>query len=211
MKTFERWETDDLMIAFNLVENSKSPLLKDWLETNITIQDAIKLELQEIQEEAKESSEFYNEEELKLFIISRLLNLVKLKGDQYRTFAERTISAQVEGIDMRGRVELIVAMGLQKPRIPFFFIHEYKPEIKQNNDPRGQLLAAMVTAQALNKNQFPIYGCYVIGKSWRFVTLDQKEFAVSQAYEVARDDIFQIYAILMKAKAQINKLIEKMK
>jgi hypothetical protein len=211
MKTFERWETDDLMIAFNLVENSKSPLLKDWLETNITIQDAVKLELQEIQEEAKESSEFYNKEELKLFIISRLLNLVKLKGNQYRIFAERTISAQVEGIYMRGRVELIVAMGLQKPRIPFFFIHEYKPEIKQNNDPRGQLLAAMVTAQALNKNQFPIYGCYVIGKSWRFVTLDQKEFAVSQAYEVARDDIFQIYAILMKARAHINKLIEKMK
>ncbi|PWK17831.1 hypothetical protein LV89_04278 [Arcicella aurantiaca] len=208
MKTFEKWETEDLIVSFNLVENPKSAILKSWIDVKIPISDTVKIELDEIKEELQDSSEFYNEEELKLFVISRLLNLIKLKGHNYRTFAERTINAKIEGIDMRGRVELIVAMGIQKPRIPFFFIHEYKPEIKQNNDPRGQLLAAMLTAQELNNHQFPILGCYVIGKNWRFVTLENKEFSVSKAYESSRDDIFHIYMILMEAKERITKLIK---
>jgi hypothetical protein len=209
MKTFEKWETEDLIVSFNLTENPNSAILKSWIEVEIPIPETVRIELNEIKEELQDSSEFYNEEELKLFVISRLLNLIKLRGHNYRTFAERTINAQIEGIEMRGRVELIVAMGIQKPRIPFFFIHEYKPENKQNNDPRGQLLAAMLTAQELNNHQFPILGCYVIGKNWRFVTLKNKEFSVSHAYESSRDDILQIYMILMEAKSRIAKLVEK--
>ncbi|MDZ7899560.1 MAG: hypothetical protein U5N85_16240 [Arcicella sp.] len=208
MKTFEKWETEDLILDFGLRENPKSEILRSWIESKVTISDAVREELSEVKRELEDNSEFYNEEELKLFIISRLLNLIKLRGEGYRTFAERTINAEVDGISMRGRVELIVAMGIQKPRIPFFFIHEYKPEIKQNNDPRGQLLAAMLTAQELNNHKFPILGCYVVGKTWRFVTLENKEFAVSHPYEASRDDIFQIYMILMEAKKRINHIIK---
>jgi hypothetical protein len=88
-------------------------------------------------------------------------------------------------------------------------LHEYKPEIG-GNDPKGQLLAAMLTCEYLNDKKFPIYGCYVVGKFWYFVVLDGNDYDVSHAYDTSTDDIFDVFSILIQAKVYIEENIKKL-
>ncbi len=84
--------------------------------------------------------------------------------------------------------------------LPYFFIHEYKREIDASGDPLGQLLIAMVGAWRQNEETFPLYGCYVVGRNWFFVLLEDNQYAVSNAFNSTQDDIFQIYSILEEIK-----------
>jgi hypothetical protein len=115
-------------------------------------------------------------------------------------------------IDLRGRVELLVAMGEQRPRQPFFFLHEYKPQYKSTpNDPVGQLLITMVATQELNETPRTLYGVYVVGKLWQFVVLEGKNYAVSMSYDTSKiSDLFKIFSILKRCKIYIEAAIEKM-
>jgi hypothetical protein len=43
-----------------------------------------------------------------------------------------------------------------------FCVHEYKYAMRTENDPLGQLLAGMITAQKLNEtNEYPMLGSYI--------------------------------------------------
>jgi hypothetical protein len=70
-----------------------------------------------------------------------------------------------------GKPDEMIASGYREPEAPFFCFQEYKRETDPNGDPIGQLLAAMLVGQALNPPKQPMYGCYVIGCDWYFVTL----------------------------------------
>ena len=59
----------------------------------------------------------------------------------------------------------MLAKGKMIPKIPYFCLHEYKQENRRENDPLGQLLIGMVTAQAKSEGELPIYGCYVSGRN----------------------------------------------
>jgi len=87
----------------------------------------------------------------------------------------------------------MIATGRSKPKEPFFFLHEYKQlHPSKKNDPLGQLLIAMVTAQAKNPNPHPVYGVVVEGRFWYFVVLNDKEYAVSNPFDACDVDIYQI-------------------
>ena len=73
-------------------------------------------------------------------------------------------------------LNVITATGKRVPKHPYFFIHEYKKELESSSDPLGQLMIAMVAAQHLNQDGNPLYGAYVVGRSWNFVILDGKEY-----------------------------------
>jgi hypothetical protein len=64
----------------------------------------------------------------------------------------------------------------------------------------------MLAARALNKSAYPIYGCYVVGRNWFFVVLEEAIYAESLAFDATQDDIFQIFTILRNAKNIIGKL-----
>jgi hypothetical protein len=136
------------------------------------------------------------------------------RPNAYKLFAQRTISASVKDLnnndlELRGRIEIVVATGRQKPRQPFFFIHEYKPiRSSAANDPEGQLLVAMVATQALNDVPRPIYGLYVQGKFWNFVTLLGKEYSISASYDATKvADLHQIVRILKRCKFYIEQFL----
>lgn len=96
----------------------------------------------------------------------------------------------------------MIALGKTKP---FFFLHEYKPEKGTDADPFGQLLIAMLAAQANHeKSDTPLYGCYVLGRNWFLVTLEGQKYAVSLAHDSTQDDISQIVKILKRAKKYIE-------
>ena len=112
-----------------------------------------------------------------------------------------------------GNVDFVIATGKVEPKHPFFFIHErnaarYKQEKKKDNDPLGQLLVAMVTAQIRNNDDRPILGSYIVGRFWFFVILDKSEYSVSLAYDATQADILNIFAILRRAKAYIAEYFE---
>jgi hypothetical protein len=109
--------------------------------------------IEQLREDLKVDVVSHNEEELKIYFITPILNLVKLsKRNVYKLFAQHNISAQVtnkKGITdkLGGRVEVMVAKGTHPPRHPYFFVQEYKPLNKSTpSDPLGQLLAAMIVA-----------------------------------------------------------------
>jgi hypothetical protein len=77
-----------------------------------------------------------------------------------------------------------------------------------DSDPLGQLLVAMVVAQLHNDNDMPIYGCYVVGRLWFFVMLQNKEYSVSLAYDATKtDELNEIFAILSEVKFVINRYL----
>jgi hypothetical protein len=78
-------------------------------------------------------------------------------------------------------------------------MHEYKREKKYSGDPVGQMLGGMLIAQAKNKNDKPIYGCYVQGRHWYFSVLDGKQYVISEGFTASKmPEIQQIIFILRK-------------
>ena len=79
-----------------------------------------------LQERLRRKANFWNKDELKLFFISELLNLVNFnRPEVYAAFSQRNLSVTVkniwqEDVNLRGRVEFLVASGEQVPRTPFF-------------------------------------------------------------------------------------------
>jgi hypothetical protein len=212
MKSFERWEREELELTFGLIQNNNHDAMTDWMAADALISDDEKDKLTEYRIELTKEISFWNEEEVKIFFINDIIRLVKFKHDGvYKTFAERTIASKAPDInnnivDLRGRIEMLVSTGKQKPRQPFFFIHEYKP-LRSNvsNDPEGQLLVAMLATQELNKDSLPLYGLYVQGKYWNFMTLKGKEYAISRSYDASQeDDLLQIVRILKRCKRYIE-------
>ena len=107
---------------------------------------------------------------------------------------------------LAGEVDFVVANGLRVPEQPYFFIHEHKKDANSDGDPLGQVMIAMVAAQMLNQGEHPIYGAYIVGRYWNFVVLDGKEYAVSPGYDATKNEISDIFCILMKTKALIDVL-----
>lgn len=133
---------------------------------------------------------------------------------RFNLFAQRYISATVNDILLSGKPDGLIASGYRNPEKPFFCFHEYKappdlPEGEENNDPAGQCLAAMLVGQALNLPEKKIiYGCYVIGRDWYFMVLDNKQYAISNVYSATTPAIFNILQIL-KTLLQIIQQIAK--
>jgi hypothetical protein len=219
LKSFEKWTHEELGLEFGYERiASKFGLLDQWLNEakRIEIQAKDMIIMEALREDLEVDVVSHNEEELKVHFITPILNLVKLgKRNVYKLFAQRNISAQVtnkKGITdkLGGRVEVMVAMGTQNPRHPYFFVHEYKPLNKNTpSDPLGQLVAAMIVAQVTNADDKPIYGLYVMGGSWRFVVLDGKKFGESKPYEATdEDDLKLIVQALFWIKNHIEMRIE---
>ncbi|MDX2306316.1 MAG: hypothetical protein NW226_26140 [Microscillaceae bacterium] len=216
MKSFENWKTEDVELTFGIQENQQAKLFLEWLTSQEIITEKEKEKIISLQKRLKIYADYWNEEDIKVFFVIPLIDEVNFYAEnKYRIFLEATIAAKIKNIqnqeiDLRGRVEFLVATGKQDPRIPFFFLNEYKPQLKSQKDPKGQLLIAMLTAQAKNEAfHIPIYGLYTIGRFWFFVMLNDKEYSVSRAFDATEDDVWQIVAILKKAKLYIEESYQK--
>jgi hypothetical protein len=63
----------------------------------------------------------------------------------------------------------------------------------------AQLLEAFLIAQNENNDKNPLYGCEVNGSTWRFITMEDKAYCVSKAYDSTdKEDLLRIIAILRK-------------
>ncbi len=170
MKPFERWKYEEIELTFGTERVDCLKTLDSWLEADEPADDFERRTIMSYHEQLVRKVDAWNEDELKLFFIYRIITLVNFsKPKVYSSFSQRTLAAKHKDIhqnevDLRGRVEFFVALGEQIPRQPFFFIHEYKPLNKTTpSDPLGQLLIAMLATQTLNTVERPIFGVYTEG------------------------------------------------
>jgi hypothetical protein len=147
---------------------------------------------------------FYLEEDLKMKFLSPILNQVDFLTDDFHDWYDGALSGMVNGVEIKGFTDYMVATGISQARKPYFFIQEFKPSIPDRN-PEVQLLAEMLVT--IEKNQTNIMrGGYIIGRNWSFVILEKVqenvfEYFVSSSFD-ALDfaDLKKIYIILQAVK-----------
>lgn len=207
MKKFRDWKFEAVELAFGVERVFEHPLLDGWLQAKHEIPDNHRERLEELRYNLIRYIDLYNEEELKVYFIAQVLQMIPFHSKAYRPFMDRMLSATYgEEETTTGKVDWMLAQGKQDPRQPFFFLHEYKREVEASGDPLGQLLIAMMAARQQNQADFPMYGCYVLGRNWFFVVLDGDQYAVSDAYVSTQEDLFRVYEILKEAQVKVDKI-----
>jgi hypothetical protein len=211
-KTFDSWDTDDIERTFNLRRTFDSSILQSWIDvpTLTTLDATTRQNLEVLRLKLQLYVDGWNEDELKFHFIAPLMSIIdfSIERKNVHSFTQRTLTAIIGDVQMTGRVDFIVATGKTKPIQPFFFLHEYKKEFGSASDPRAQLLAEMLAARELNAIEYPMYGCYVVGRMWFFVVLEGNMYAQSSDFSASGEDIFQIMAILTEAKRIIGTLAD---
>jgi len=182
-KNFTEWNAPAVEQTFGLRKKHGLPALLSWINYS-SVPGSAQVELLESIQRALDRSQYgWNEYELMAGFIAPLLSAVSFQGERFSTFHQRTLVLTDNGQQTEGKVDGLVAIGVYEPKLPLFFLHEYKKSQGYDADPEGQLLIAMVAAQRLNDDGLPLYGCYIVGRFWSFVLLDGKTYAVSQGYD----------------------------
>ena len=200
-KSFKYWSRQDIANAFGLSTTEECEHLTTWLAADsVSITDTERQELLRLQTKLKQNVDIWNEQELIIKFIALLIDLVDYDTAHFKAFANRKLSGRIDDTPVGGEVDLMIAAGRYAPTAPYFCLHAYKKEQGVDNDPYGQLLIAMMTAASLNENQQPIYGAFVNGRNWFFLTLVGRQYCISEEYVATREDIFQVYLALKKLK-----------
>ncbi len=199
------WSEAELIDTFALSKNEgDQSLLVEWLHNPVlSLDEAEKITFKKILKEVNANITAWNEEDLKMNFIAFVIDLAGLKSNpRYRTYYEKTVESEVEGYYLKTKTDFMVAKGiLDLVKIPYFHFQEYKREKDPNGDPIAQLIEAFLVAQTKNQNGKPMYGCYVVGRLWYFVTMKDKNYDISRAYDCTIEQaLSEIIGILRKFK-----------
>jgi len=205
MKSFESWLFDEVEKTFQIKRSFKNETLNKWLSADNQPSASKREMLILLQQLILEDINTFNEDELKMQFIGPILSVVNFKTENFKAFSQRPLSLKTDKVETSGIVDYMLATGKSKPEEPFFFLHEYKQQHpSKKNDPLGQLLISLVAAQAKNNDNEVVYGVLVEGRFWYFIVLQNKEYAVSNAFDSTTEEIFVIYSILSKVKEYIS-------
>jgi hypothetical protein len=213
MKPFEKWETEEVERTFGVRELLTSESMQDWQKFQTNEWQQNKERIEKLRTKLAQFATYWSEEDVKVFFIMPIIEIIEFFGqDKYRTFMEAKLQADLTDAKgnpctISGRVEMVVATGKQRPQIPFFFLNEYKPKVKSQSDPQGQLLIAMLAAQAKNNGlNLPIYGLYTIGQNWYFVLLEGNQYTISKQFNASEPaELAQILNMLQFVKEHIER------
>jgi hypothetical protein len=189
---------------FKIKQVSKLPALDAWMSQGSEVSELEQQMLLRFQRVLEFNVHDWNEYELDTHFIGPMFSLVDFSTSEFNHFGQREVSAIVDDILLYVRVDGMVASGRREPELPFFAFQEYKRTLDPNGDPAGQCLAAMLVGQTLNQHAFPIYGCYAVGDSWRFMVLEGKQYAMSPGFSATSDDLFDIFRVLKTLKQIIS-------
>ncbi len=148
---------------------------------------------------------YYDEYQLLVQFISPLLYKVYFYTNKFREWHQQEIEGVLNGHKISGKLDFMVASGLEEPEIPYFFIQEFKKSVPIPKHPKGQILAQMAVAIENNKTK-KIKGAFNIGQIWNFVILEKIAEGKYQYYEsksfdcLDLDHLKQIYINLQAVK-----------
>lgn len=204
---FREWTLDKIDEAFGLRQVYEMDTLNQLITPSYELNDFEKQYIGTLQEHFKYGGDDWNEVELENKFISPLIVLAFKPNDKYAYFLERDLAVQINDYELSGRVDGLIATGFRNPKKPYFCLNEYKKGTDPNGDPKGQALIAMLVAQQLNNNDSPIYGCYVIGRDWYFMVLENTHYSISRDYSCVTQEVFEIFKILKNLNARIEALV----
>lgn len=211
----QNYSEADLVLMFHLerINTEYTPLMTEWTNAQTAFDDVSQLIFDKLWWRAKKNITAWQEEDLKMKLLSPLLELCNLiEGDNdFQTYFEKTIFATIDGHFLKTKTDFMIAKGvLDKPQTPYFHFQEWKPHKKPTGDSMAQLLEAMLIAQCLNGSKMPVYGVEIVGKQWTFVILEAKSYCISKSYDVTeKEDLSQIIAMLRKFKEILSERLLK--
>jgi hypothetical protein len=147
---------------------------------------------------------FYTEEDLKMKFLSPIFYQVNFTTDRFHEWYDGSLSGMLNGVEIKGFADFMVATGTDEAKKPYFFIQEFKPSAPDRN-PEVQLLAELLISIEKNKTNI-MRGGYIIGQYWKFVILEkigenQFQYFVSKSFDsLDLPDLKQIYVILQAVK-----------
>ncbi|RKZ43211.1 MAG: hypothetical protein DRR00_30120, partial [Candidatus Parabeggiatoa sp. nov. 3] len=203
----------ELKKLFEIKQNLDKQIFEQWFNNQIEIDHSVEVFLNNLIAENESLVERYYEEDLKIYLISPLLNQIKFlnRDKEIRGFYELPMSYTTEKFILTGTVDFVVSEGLVESKKPYFFIQEFKRHEEYGN-PRPQLLAELITAVELNDWKF-IKGAYITGGNWYFVILEKLElhkyqYFISQNFDSTKiEDLKLIYKNLLFVKNEILAMV----
>ena len=208
---FREWTLDKIDDAFGTIQIVSNPTLDEWLSYEYVLSDYEQHFLTDLQEALLIGVDDWNEVELENKFISPLIIFAKFDTRKMSYFMERELSATLGDYEISGKVDGMIATGFRSPKKPYFCMSKYKRESDPTGNPRGQALIAMLAAQNLNDWGDIVFGCYITGKSWRFMVLENKTYAISKSYSADDEEIADIFRIMKGLHCQIGKISLKYK
>ncbi len=205
---FREWDLDKIDDAFGTTQVDNLPILDKLLNyeyTTTEYQNTYLFDIQRIY--LTLGGDSWNEVELENKFISPVIVFSGIDNKQFSYFLERSLEVTIGDYELSGKVDGMIATGFRNPKKPYFCLAEYKRGTDPNGDPQGQALIAMLAAQALNDNQKPIFGCYIIGRNWYFMALEDKKYAISNNFSCTNDELFDTFRILKGLRVYIEELI----
>jgi hypothetical protein len=206
--TFKEWTLNKLDKAFGTKQLRHLSVLDELLRFPYTFSDYERRFLEELREQYFLGGDEWNEVELENKFISPLIVFAKIDNEKFAYFLERPLTAVIGEYELSGRVDGMIATGYREPELPFFCLNEYKRQTDPDGNPQGQVLATMIAAQEVNGNAAkPIFGCYVIGRTWYFVALEGVHYCISNGFFCTDDGIFDIYRVLKSLRKTIEQMM----
>ena len=207
-KSNTKYDIDNLAELFGIQAVEKSTVLEKWLSSTATLTLEEKNMVETLRQRLIKSGSSWNEEELKIQFIGILFFIINIDEERViKTFFERPMSTIVQNIPLNVIADCLIATpkGLGgSPREPYFFLQEYKKTKGDKQDPEGQMLTAMLIAQASNQDEKPIYGCWIVGNNWHFTVLNGSFYSVSQQFDATQnEDLLKIVYMLRSLKILI--------
>jgi len=202
--TFKDWTLTSLDKAFGLKQIWQSDLMDHWTTADCKLTEIDKEVIFHLQQSLIRGGRAWNEVELENKFISPLIMQARIDDEEIGYFLERSLSSIVGDYQLSGIVDGMIATGFREPNMPLFCIHEYKRSIENQGTPDAQVLAAMLVAQEMNQNKYPIYGLFVVGLVWNFIILDENHYCISKNYDADDEKIFNILKILKTLKKIIK-------
>ncbi len=204
---------EKLADVVNIEQADEEGKFEEWFSYKYEMKKDEELFLKELIKENKFYLNSYNEQTLTVKFIGLVLYKVKFRDKRVKDWYEYGISCKLNGWTLSGFPDFFVATGRDEPKRPYFFLQEYKREVKSSGHPKYQVLAAMLAAMTLNKTK-TIKGGYIIGRFWNFVilnklenTLPNKKNDVRYEYFVSKgfdcldyEDLKKIYSYLQAVK-----------
>lgn len=205
--SFSNVKLKDLRNLVDLSPNIDNTVFDKWLTFDYSVSSADEAFLVALIQDHAIRIPYYSEEELKMKFIAPLLNRVDFTFDEVTDWYERPIGAVVNGCELKGATDYLVAKGISEPELPYFFIQEFKPS-RRTSDPEDQLLAELLVAIYLGEVQ-EMLGMVIVGQLWTFLLLrrleeDRFQYYKSVGFNVLNiEDLKKLYVSLQGVKADI--------
>lgn len=200
-------DIDSILVHFELPRLRSGTAIDEWIQATGTLTEAETQRLDKLHQKALKSADGWNEEELKMKFISLLFDLADIEeSDKIVSFYERPMTATLKNAKLSVICDCLLASaaGIATPKIPYFFLQEFKRQKGDSNDPEAQMLAAMLVAQHRNADEKPVYGAWVVGSIWNFTLLSGSEYFVSPKFDASdRSDLNHILLIIRQLKENI--------